>query len=407
MQRACRALGAEIVEHERHLEIHGVGRSPRYNRRVINAGGSGLVFRTMAAVCSSQAWPVIITGDSTLCKRVMAPLLDALAALGADLESICSPGTAPVVSWGRGLRGGRCHLPGDVSSQFITAILYGAPGAERPVEIEVTGELFSKSYIKQTILSLTAAGIKVSASDDYRYFRVEPSEFIAQDVQITEDYTSSSYLLAAAALFKGRSVFTNMYGRSAQGEAAIVHILERIGLTVHHDPTTRTLMVENHVGRPVGDVEIDTRDCPNIVPTLAAIGAYIEGRMRVVGGRLTRFHKASRIEAMVTELKRAGVDIEIIHQDGVCDGFEVRGAASYRGGCTFSSWGDHRIFMSLFVAGLRMNSPCSYLGFEDVRLSFPEFFAEFEKTGLVWSLDDEHKRRSSAIVASQPSHQLA
>jgi len=134
-------------------------------------------------------------------------------------------------------------------------------------------------------------------------------------------------------------------------------ILERVGLSVHHDPTHEhspsTIM-----RAPVGDLEIRHADCPNIVPTLAAIGAYIDGRMRVVGGRLTRFSQGVAHRGHGDRAQARRVDIEVVHQDGVCDGFEVRGAASYRGGCTFTSWGDHRIFMSLFVAGLRMHSPC-------------------------------------------------
>ena len=119
MKDACRALGAVITESDGELRIAGVGNAPRYQKRVIDAAGSALVFRTMAAVSSVQPSAVVITGDDTLRRRVMSPLFDALRALGADIESICEPGTAPIVNWGGGLRGGTCRLPGNVSSQFI------------------------------------------------------------------------------------------------------------------------------------------------------------------------------------------------------------------------------------------------------------------------------------------------
>jgi 3-phosphoshikimate 1-carboxyvinyltransferase len=121
------------------------------------------------------------------------------------------------------------------------------------------------------------------------------------------------------------------------------------------------------------------------------IGAYLDGRLRVVGGRLTRFHKASRVEAMVAELSAAGVDIVPVYDDGVCDGFEVRGRPSYPGGRLFASRGDHRIFMSLFVAGLRMRSANLFTGFEDVSLSFPGFIAEFSRAGVRTSLVEESR----------------
>jgi 3-phosphoshikimate 1-carboxyvinyltransferase len=382
MKNACRAFGAGITEHEGHLEIEGIGRSLEHNRRVIQSRGSGLVFRTMTALASAQPWPVVVTGDATLRRRVMEPLFRALRELGADIESIVDEDKAPVVNWGRGLRGGTCRLPGDISSQFITAVLFAAPLAEGPVEIEVTGEVYSQSYIRQTLASLTGAGIKVSASDDFRQYHVEPSSYRAQDVVTREDYTSASYLLAAAALFPGRTVLTNVYGDSLQGEFAIVPILEQLGVSVTFDRATSTLTVDNPPDSLRGTFEVDVKDSPNIVPTLAALGAYVQGSLRVVGGRLTRFHKASRIEAMAAELSRAGVDIEVLYDDGVCDGFEVRGARTYPGGLTLSSWGDHRIFMSLFVAGLRMRSANRFSGFEDVRLSFPEFLTEFAKAGV-------------------------
>lgn len=381
MKSACRALGAEISEHDGYLRVRGVGGSPRHDGRVIRAAGSGLVFRTMTALASACPTPVVLSGDATLRRRVMSPLFDALAELGADLEPIAGEGRAPVVNRGGGLKGGACTLPGDVSSQFISAILFAAPLAQTPVDITVTGDVYSRSYVEQTLTSLDRAGIEFSASEDCRALHVEPSCYRPRDVTVYEDYTSASYLLAAMALFPGTSVLAGVRAESQQGEFAIIAILRRLGLRVAFDEAASSLVVDNPHGRPRGDIEVDASDCPNIVPTLAAIGAYIDGTMRVTGGRLTRFHKAPRIEAMTQELSRAGVDIEPVYADGVCDGFTVRGKPSYPGGQVFSSRGDHRIFMSLFIAGLRMASANTFSGFEDVRLSFPGFLAEFTRAG--------------------------
>jgi 3-phosphoshikimate 1-carboxyvinyltransferase len=381
MKDACRALGAEISDHDGYLEVRGVGGNLKHNGRVIRARGSGLVFRTMTALASACPTPVVVTGDTTVCNRIMSPLFDALVDLGADLETISRDGHAPIINWGRGLQGGACRLPGDVSSQFISAILLAAPLAKAPVEITVTGPVYSRSYIEQTLISLTQAGINFSFSEDYHSFRIEPSSYRPRDVTVYEDYTSASYLLAAMALYPGTSVLTNVREESEQGEFAIVAILRRLGLRITFDKATSSLIVENLHGRPRGDIEVDASNCPNIIPTLAAIGAYVDGSMRIVGGRLTRFHKTSRIEAMVTELSRSGVDIKAVYEDGVCDGFVVRGRPTYPGAQQFSSWGDHRIFMSLFVGGLRMASANTFSGFEDVRLSFPQFLSEFTHAG--------------------------
>ncbi len=381
MKRAGRILGAEIIEREGHLVVRGVGSVAAHGGRVIDAEGSGLVLRTMTAIVSAGGAPVILTGNARLRGRVVDPLLEALRQLGAQIEPINAGGSVPLVNWGRGLPGGSCRLPGDVSSQFVTAVLFAAPLAERAVEIEVSGGVYSQSYIQQTLTTLRHAGVEVEASEGLRRLRVEPGGYRPADVVVSGDWTSASYLLAAAALYPGRTVLANLRPGSQQGEAAIVPILEQLGLKTLFEPDG-TLVVDSPEEGLRGDIEIDASDCPNIVPTLAAVGAYLRGRMRVRGARLTRFHKAPRVEAVVTELRRAGVDIEAQYVDGVCDGFEVRGRSSYPGGQTFSSWGDHRIFMSLFVAGLRMRSANHFEGFHDVGLSFPGFFAEFARSGV-------------------------
>ncbi|MBO0820454.1 MAG: 3-phosphoshikimate 1-carboxyvinyltransferase [Nocardiopsaceae bacterium] len=399
MKDACRSLGAGITERDGRLEIEGTGRAFRHGGRVIRAAGSGLVFRTVTALASAIPSPTVITGDASLRRRVMAPLFDALRQLGVDIEPIVNEGKAPVVNWGRGLRGGRCTLPGDVSSQFITAIMLAAPFADGPVDIEVTGPVYSRSYVQQTRASMTAAGVTVTASDDLRRIHVEPSEYQPQDVTVREDYTSASYPLAAATLFAGRTVLAGVHGDSMQGERAIVPIVERLGMTVTHDKDAATLTVDNPAGRPRGDIEIDASDCPNIVPTLAAIGAYVDGTMRVVRSPLTRLHKAPRIEAMAAELSKAGVAIRPLFDGGICEGFEVHGRETYPGGHTFSSWGDHRIFMSLFVAGLRMQAPSRYDGFRDARLSFPDFLEQFQRAGVQTSIiDNEDAARPAGDV---------
>jgi 3-phosphoshikimate 1-carboxyvinyltransferase len=399
MKDACRSLGAGITEQDGHLAVQGTGQAFPHGGRVIRAAGSALVFRTVTALASAVPSPTVITGDVTLCRRVMAPLFEALRQLGADIEPIVNEDKAPVVNWGRGLRGGRCSLPGDVSSQFITAIMLAAPLADGPVDIEVTGLVYSQSYVQQTLAAMKAAGISVTASDDLRSIHVEPSAYQPQDITVHEDYTSASYLLAAATLFPGRTMLAGVHGDSMQGERAIVPIIEQLGMTVTHDKAAATLTVDNPAGRPRGDIEIDASDCPNIVPTLAAIGAYTDGTMRVVRSPLTRLHKAPRIEAIAAELSKAGVAIRPLFDGGICEGFEVRGRETYPGGQRFSSWGDHRIFMSMFVAGLRMQAPSLHDGFRDVQLSFPDFLAQFQQAGVRTSvIDSEDVTRPAGDV---------
>lgn len=385
MKNACRALGAHIEEHEGYLEIQGVGRSLRLGQRVVDAIGSGLVFRTFTALTSFASSPAIITGDTILRTRVMKPLFDALSQLGAKIECIGEPGKAPVVNWGGGLRGGRCTIPGNISSQFVTAVMFAAPFAEQVTEIVVEGELLSASYINQTIAALRRAGIRVDAADDLSLIRVHPGELQPAEYSIGGDYTSSSYLVAAAALFPGTFVLENLNSESLQGERAIIDVVRALGIEVHFDDAANELTLVNRHAQLAGEYEFDASDFPNIVPTLATIGAYVKGTFRVVGGSITRLHKSPRIKAMVSELGKMGVDIKGLFKDGVYDGFEIRGSGGpYHGGVDLSSWGDHRIFMSLFVASLRARHANRLDGYRDVNCSFPDFFSQFEHLGATF-----------------------
>ncbi|EBL6727793.1 3-phosphoshikimate 1-carboxyvinyltransferase [Salmonella enterica] len=383
MKNACRKLGAKIIEEQGYLVVHGTGGDIISDKEVIDALGSGLVFRVMAAITCFSHVPTVITGDSTLRTRIMEPLLHALNCLGGNISSIHMDGKAPIINWG-GYDGGLCEIEGNISSQFITALLFAAPLSKKSTKIIIKGEILSLSYIKQTLEVMSVAGIQYQHSDDYSEITVLPGEYKAAEYIITGDYTSCSYIVAATTLFPCDVILKNVNSKSIQGEKAILTIAEKMGLEIIHNDDVNELRLINRKGRLSADLEFDAGNCPNIVPTLAALGIYIDGTLRVTGGAITRFHKSPRIEAMVNELLKLGVDIKPLFKNKVYDGFEITGAATYRGNCIFSSWGDHRIFMSLFVASLRCQCANKFDGYEDVHCSFPDFFREFKQLGVTF-----------------------
>jgi len=400
MKSACRALGAVITEHAGYLEVHGVGRHFVMERRVINAIGSGLVFRVLTALTCFASTPAIITGDAILRSRVMQPLFDGLAQLGANVICIADDGKAPAVNWGGGLKGGRCVLPGNVSSQFITAIMFAAPMAEQPTEIVIEGEILSISYIRQTAEALRHAGIKVDIAEDFTQITVHPGEYQPAEYHIYGDYTSSSYLIGAAALFQGTTVFENINSHSLQGERAIIDVVRALGIEVEFDDQHHRMTVINNLAQLTGNFKFDASDFPNIVPTLAAIGSFVNGTFRVVGGSITRLHKSPRIKAMISELSKLGVDIKALFKDDIYDGFEITGKGRPpTGGIELSSWGDHRIFMSLFIATLRCQKGNFLDGYQDVTCSFPDFFEQFRGLGVICHEDADASQKQQSAVA--------
>lgn len=381
MKEACRRIGAIIYERAHSLEVHGIGGRIKPQHTVIDALGSGLVFRVFAALACFTPTPIMVTGDEILCGRVMNPLFNALDALGASIRYINNPGYAPIINHGGGLKGGRCTVPGNVSSQFITAILFAAPLAASPTEVVIEGEILSISYIKQTIDMLSRANIRVETAHDYSSITVYPGEYQPFVYRVSGDYTSSSYLIAAASIFPGTTVLGNMNSTSLQGERAIIEVVRTLGIDVLFDDSQNTMTIINNNRELRGDYEFDASDYPNIVPTLAVLGAFVQGTFRVTGGSITRHHKSPRIKAIIAELSKLKVDIKPLLKDGAYDGFEIHGRSCYTGGLTLSSWGDHRIFMSLFVASLRCKQSNKLDGYLDVRCSFPDFFMEFASLG--------------------------
>lgn len=387
MKEACKTVGAKIVERDGYLEIEGVGSQINTSHKVIDALGSGLVFRVFTALTCFSTTPAVITGDAILRNRVMKPLFDALETLGGNIHCIAEAGKAPVVNWGGGIKGGRCVIPGNVSSQFITAVMFAAPMSSNPTEIIIEGEILSKSYIRQTVETMQAAGIQIEVSDDMSCIVVYPGEYQAAEYHISGDYTSSSYIIAAATMFKGNMVLNNMKSGSLQGERAVLNVVQELGLELQFDDEKEQLTIINDKDSLEGEYEFDASDYPNIVPTLAVIGMYVKGTFRVVGGSITRLHKSPRIKAIVSELQKLGVDIKPLFKDDVYDGFEIHGKDSYEGGFELSSWGDHRIFMSLFAASLRCKNANYIDGYADVICSFPDFFTEFSSLGATFEED--------------------
>ena len=375
MVEACRNLGARFDFRDDRVHVTGIGGRPAFKNRFIQAYGSGLVFRCFTALASVSTDMVALTGDKTLRARVMRPLFEALEGFGATIIPLAEDGHAPILAAGTTFNGGSVSLPGNISSQFITALLLAAPFAKGLVEIRVAGELLSASYIRQTLWAMKRAGIDVQPSDDLKSITVSPGRYRAVDTVVLGDFTSLSYIVAACALTEGTTVVHNVPEESLQGESEIIQIARTIGLDLTFDDGEKILTIVNDgVDVLRGNFSFDVSDCPNIVPTLAAIGAFVDGSFTVTGGSITRLHKSPRIHAMITELKKLGVAVESLHRDDVIDGFTIKGnGIAPSGGIELEYWNDHRIFMSLYIVSARCRTPNRLAGAESVISSFPNF----------------------------------
>lgn len=371
---AMEALGARIEEGDEDLEITGVSGEPSTPEDVIDVKNSGTTLRLVSAVAALTTGAVL-TGDASIRRRPNAPLLDALSELdGAQAFSVRKNGCAPLVIRGR-LLGGNTRIDGSVSSQFISALLIACPLAENETKISIDGELKSRPYVEITLEMLGQAGVEMET--DFRVFRIGGGQrYDLKRYTVPGDFSSASYLLAAAAVTGSRLTVRGIHP-SRQGDAAIVDVLERMGAEISWDREEGVLSI---VGGELRGVEVDAGPTPDLVPTIAVLGAVAEGRTVIKNAEHVRHKETDRLRAMAVELSKMGAEIEERP-----DGLVIKGGKLH--GAEVSGYHDHRIVMALTVAGLEAGSTTIDTA-ESVSISYPGFFREMASLGAEVEVGD-------------------
>jgi len=364
--KASEAFGAKIEGQEAELSVIGVGGKPSTPNNVIDVENSGTTLRIMAAVAALTEGAVL-TGDASIRRRPNGPLLKSLRDLGAKAFSIKNNDCAPLVVRGK-LRGGETTLDGSVSSQFLSALLIACPLAENDAVIEIDGELKSRPYAEITLEMLKEAGARIKT--DFRRFFVEGGQsYDLGGYTVPGDFSSASYLLAAAAVTGSRLTVRGLRP-SKQGDSAIVSILREMGAKIFWDQEGGDLVIE---GRDLEGVEVDASLTPDLVPTIAVLGAIAKGRTVVKNAEHVRHKETDRLSAMAVELSKMGTKIEERPDGLVIEGGKLQGAR-------VSGHHDHRIVMALTVAGLAAGDTRIETA-ESVSVSYPGFFEEMARIG--------------------------
>jgi 3-phosphoshikimate 1-carboxyvinyltransferase len=313
----------------------------------------------------------VLTGDASLRSRPHGPLLDAIAGLGGRGESTRGNGRAPLVVGGP-IDGGRVAIPGDVSSQFVTALLMAGAVTDDGIAVELTTPLRSAPYVEITTELLDAFGVAASRTD--AGYAVEGGAYRAGSYEVPADFSSGSYLLAAGAVAGDGGVTVEGLRPGPQGDSAIVGVLERMGAGIEWDRSAGRIDV---VRDGLAGVEVSVADTPDLLPTVAALGAAADGDTRIVDCEHVRHKETDRVSVMATELERMGAAVTETH-----DALTVHGDDSELVGATVDGHGDHRIVMALAVAALAASGPTTIRGAEHVDVSFPGFFEALAGLGV-------------------------
>ncbi|ELY52747.1 3-phosphoshikimate 1-carboxyvinyltransferase [Natronorubrum bangense] len=355
------------------LEIEGFDGQPDVPADVINCDNSGTTMRLVTAAAALADGTTVLTGDESLRSRPQGPLLEAVADLGGEAKSTRGNGQAPLVVTGP-IAGGEVAIPGDVSSQYITALLMAGAATDDGIDVVLETELKSAPYVDITLEVLEAFGVDAHQTADG--FSVEGGQSydpVGGEYAVPGDFSSISYPLAAGAIASEDGIRIEGANPSAQGDTAIVDIVDRMGADVDWDREAGTIDVSS---ASLSGIEVSVEDTPDLLPTIATLGAVADGDTHITNAEHVRYKETDRVSAMAEELGTMGVATTEEH-----DSLTIHGSESTLEGATVSGRADHRIIMALALAGLVADGETTVEGADHVDVSFPGFFDLLEELG--------------------------
>jgi 3-phosphoshikimate 1-carboxyvinyltransferase len=368
---ALQTLGFEVQLDEslHEITITGLGGKIPASKAELFIGNAGTAARFLSAFLVLGHGEYILDGDARMRERPIGDLVDALDQLDVDVEAANS--CPPVRIFAKGLPGGKTKIAGNISSQFLSALLMVAPYAQSPIEIELTTELNSKPYVDMTIAVMKDFGVKI-LRHEYERFSIDPASYLPiANYQIESDASAASYFFAAPVICGGTVCVENISRNSKQGDIALLDILSEMGCKVVEGGN----FVEVTGSSSLQGVNVDMGDIPDTAQTLAVVAPFATSPTKIRGIASARVKETDRIHATCAELARLGVHVEE-HADGMtihpCEMFQSLGRLG-TAPASVQTYNDHRMAMAFALIGLRIpgitieNPSC-------VSKTFPNYF---------------------------------
>jgi len=368
--RACKILGAKIEFNQGFLEIKGIGaRKRKISSCFINCRDSGSTIRFITPLAGIFCRSANITGSQSLLQRPMEPLVKALRQLNFNIDfknsgifiKSSSPKSATV------------RIPGNISSQYISGLLFALPLLSKESTILVTTEVESKNYILMTLDVLKEFGIEIKPSFNLRRFIIRGGQqYRARNYKIEGDYSASAFLFAAGVLAgKDKVIIKGLNPSSLQGDAQIVMLLKRMGGDIEF--SEGNFRVKKSKLRAIN---IDAKDIPDLVPVLAVVASQAKGETIIRNVQRLKIKESNRLEGIVSQLKKMGA---FIKEDKNI--LKIKGPTQLTG-ALIDSYNDHRITMAFTIAGLIARGSTVISNPTCVKKSYPEFFDDIRKLGV-------------------------
>jgi len=367
--RAVTALGAKVKAARDCWAIQGA-ESLRASKEPIDCGESGATLRFMVPIAALADGTSKLTFQGSIARRPVEPLIESLKDLGAEAYVGKLGARDTVIVSGGGIEGGKTSIPGDVSSQFISGLMFACPLAKTETVIKLSSPLESVDYVKMTQAVLSQHAVEVALGGEKI---VIPGNQIykATDACVPGDFSSAAFLMAAAAITQSNVIVTNLDYETVQGDKAILTVLKRMG--VEGRVCRDSVQIEGH-GKPLKPIELDARHVPDLVPIIAVLGCYANGTSKITGARRLRLKESDRLVSITEELGKMGAQVAINE-----DGLTINGASLH--GTNVNPHNDHRIAMAAAVAALGAKGETTIKHAECIRKSYPQFFTHLKQIG--------------------------
>jgi 3-phosphoshikimate 1-carboxyvinyltransferase len=368
----CGTLGAEIKYEGTTLRVKGNDLlNPPEN--VINAENSGTTIRIITAVSALvKRGYTVLTGDQSLRRRPMQPMLDALVALGVEAYSTKEDGTPPLIVKGGGIKGGTIVVDGSISSQFISGLLIASIYADSRILMKIKGNLVSKPYIDATLAIMNHFGVSRDHTPDMREYYIKNARYRASNFDVPADFSTAALILAAGALAGEKLKLSGLSFTLPQGDSQIIDILKRLGCPIRVDKANGEVLVEGTERLEGGD--FDLADTPDLLPVLSILALKSKSPVTITGVAHARVKETDRVANIAKELVKFGACVEEFH-----DGLKIAAPPLIKN-ASLEAYNDHRLFMAFTIASM-MTEKSMVAGAESVDVSYPNFVADMKDLG--------------------------
>ena len=363
---ACKKFGAEIEIENSSIIVKNPIKIGT-NVPEINTENSGTTIRIAAGIASLFSDEITLTGDSSLQKRPMQSLLDALTSIGAQCHS--TDGKPPIRIKGK-ILGGDVTIPGNFSSQFISSLLICAPLTEKGINLTIEGNLVSKPYLDATIAVMRTFGVSVQTLIPYKKYNIAPQIYKETTFTVPIDFSSLALLLSATTLNGEEITIKGNIGNLPQGDEVFIDILEQLGVSVIIDDDE----IKIKSPEKLNGGKFDLSNSPDLLPPLSILALKSSKPIEIINVKHARLKETDRIAIITREITKLGITIQE-KEDGM-----ILESSGKLNSAELNAENDHRLFMAFCIAGMYVGD-CTVTDPESVKVSYPNFVEEMKRLG--------------------------